>query len=159
MTTKLVKDTLYKADGVNYITYDTLIFHYPKQGYEAKALDTIIMSDDSNGFMYLYRSIDGSTVYLDKPIDKIHEDVPEPVVAPVMRFADTCMPSTKEFKTFTSFEPHYFKHGIEKKESANYDHVIDVASFPVLVLMTIAYAYRAVAKNSWGNFFSEIMSC
>ena len=158
MTTKLVKDTLWKADGVHWVIKDTLVFHYPKQGYEAKALDTIILSDDSNGFMYLYRSIDGTTLYLDRPIDKIHEDTIEPIVATVMRFADTCMPSTKVFKTFTSFEPHYFKHGIEKKESSNYDSVIDVASLPVLVLITIAYAYRAVMNNSWSKFFSELSS-
>jgi len=154
--TKLVKDTLYKADGVHYITYDTLVLHYPKQGYEAKALDTIIISDDTNGFMYLYRSIDGSTVYLDRPIDKIHEDTIEPIVAPVIRFADTVKASTKEFKTFTSFEPHYFKHGIEKKEANNYDSAVEILSLPILVLLTFSYLHRVITNNSWGKLIHDL---
>jgi hypothetical protein len=156
MMTKLVKDTLYKADGVHYITYDTLVMHYSKQGYEAKALDTIIISDDSNGFMYLYRSIDGSTVYLDRPIDKIHEDTVEHISAPIIRFADTVKPSSKEFKTFTSFEPHYFKHGVEKKEVNNYDSAVEILSLPLLVLFTISYLHRVITKNSWGNFIKDL---
>jgi hypothetical protein len=157
MTTKLVKDTLWKADGVHWVIKDTLVHRYPKQGFSLEALDTII-SYDNMGHMYLYRGADGSILYTDIPIDSISEEVTEPVVASVMRFADTCEASTMQFKTFTSFEPHYFKHGKEKKESANYDSVVDVLALPVLVLMTISFAYRSVMNNSWSKFFSELSS-
>ncbi len=153
--TKLVKDTLWKDDGVHWVIKDTLVHHYPKQGFALESLDTII-SYDNIGYMYLYRGADGSILYTDIPIDSIHEDVPEPVVVPVIRFADTVKASTKEFKTFTSFEPHYYNHGVEKKDANNYDSAVEILSLPILVLLTFSYLHRVITKNSWGNFIKDL---
>jgi len=72
---------------------------------------------------------------------------------------DTIKVGDKLFPSPTPFIPHYYTHTeVVNVSSSNYDHVIDVASFPVLVLMTIAYAYRSVMNNSWSKFFSELSS-
>jgi hypothetical protein len=72
---------------------------------------------------------------------------------------DTIKVGDKAFPSPTPFIPHYRTHTESVKcANANYDSVIDVASLPALVLITIAYAYRAVMNNSWSKLFSELSS-
>jgi hypothetical protein len=150
----------YCLEGVNCVNHDhgiidTTFYFYANVG-TSKTYFKVMPSemDSSVDCRNLYKDVFGNIFYMDP-----EEEATEINEVQLNSF-DTIKVGDKVYPAPTPFVPHYYTHAESvNATSHNYDNVIDVASLPVLVLMTIAYAYRAVAKNSWGNFFSEIMSC
>jgi len=150
----------YCLEGVNCVNHDhgiidTTFYFYANVG-TSKSYFKVMPSemDSSVDCRNLYKDVFGNIFYMDS-----EEEATEINEVQLNSF-DTIKVGDKVYPSATPFVPHYYTHAESvNATSNNYDNVIDVASLPVLVLMTIAYAYRAVVKNSWGNFFSEIMSC
>lgn len=147
----------YCHEGVNCVNHnhgitDTTYYFYANIG-TSKSYFKVMPSemDSSVDCKNLYKDIFGNLFYMEPEVKQEKKEVS-------LNSFDTIKVGDKVFPSATPFVPHYFTHTEVVSNVNNYDSVVDIVSFPVLVLMSIAYAYRAMVRNSWSNFFKELSS-
>ena len=131
---------------------DTTFYYYANVG-SSKSYFKVMPSevDASVDCNNLYKDVFGNLFYMEPEVKQEKKEFS-------LNSFDTIKVGDKVFPAATPFVPHYFTHVEAVKPVNNLDSVFEVMSLPVLVLITIAYTYRAVMNNSWSKFFSELSS-
>ena len=132
---------------------DTTFYYYANIG-SSKSYFKVMPSemDSSVDCNNLYKDVFGNIFYMEPEVKQEEKKEVQ------LNSFDTIKVGDKVYPSATPFVPHYYAHTEVVVNATNYDSVIDIVSFPVLVLMTIAYAYRAMVNNSWSKLFSELSS-
>jgi hypothetical protein len=149
----------YCLEGVNCVNHDhgiidTTFYFYANVG-TSKTYFKVMPSemDSSVDCRNLYKDVFGNIFYMEPEVKQ------EEKKEVSLNSFDTIKVGDKVYPAPTHFVPHYRTHTESVKcVNDNYDSVVDVLSLPVLVLMTISFAYRSVMNNSWTKLFKELSS-
>ena len=117
---------------------DTTFYYYANIG-TSKSYFKVMPSemDSSIDCRNLYKDVFGNVFYMEPDVKQEEKKEVQ------LNSFDTIKVGDKVYPAPRAFVPHYFTHTESVRDiDSNYDNVIDIVSLPVLVLMTIAYAYR-----------------